>query len=109
MIPELKLWKFSPFLVSQFGVGILGLIWTICLNISDHFGLFGAILGHFLANFAPFGHFFYHFWPIWFMYRNLVWMVFVWHLAGICMLFGWYLCMGGMASLCVATMYCITM
>ena len=35
----------SPFLVRQFGVGIPDLIWTICLNISDHFALFLAILG----------------------------------------------------------------
>ena len=31
--------------------------------------------------------------------------VFRWHLAGICVLFGWYLCMGGMALLGLAGGY----
>ena len=41
----------SPFVVSQFGVGVPALIWTIWLNISDHFW---GILGLFWAFFGPF-------------------------------------------------------
>ena len=100
----------------QFGVGITGHIWTNCLNILEYFGHFRVILvfvlaifchfrsGNlvlvFLASFGPFaltfqtifGHvgLFLAIFGRLLNAQNLVWVVFV---------FGWYLCLGGVASL----------
>ena len=43
----------SPFVARQFGVGITGLFWTICINISDNLGHFGPFLDHF-GHFLPY-------------------------------------------------------
>ena len=42
---------------TQFGAGITDNIWTICLKISDHFGPFWAIFGHFRQFQEQFSHF----------------------------------------------------
>ena len=79
--------NFLLLLVSLFGGGILGFIWTICLNISYHFG---AFLGHFWPFFGCFGHF-----CTFFVYFGGICLVFVCYLGNNCVLVVW-LCLVGL-------------
>ena len=78
--------NFSPFSVRQFGVDITGLIWTSCLNISDHFWPvlgyfwpFWVIFGHFRFILAIFWYFLVFFWQFSAILGQVIWCWYYWH------------------------------